>query len=237
MSILSDTDLNKLVSFHEHEWQEEEEILIKNGSKKCFTPMSYDLRVGGFYRTLITAPHLVYLKDKPKFAQKVIINPGDIALIGTLEELKMPKNGRISGLIVSKVSQVSKGLSNVSTKVDPGWADGQLLVPIQNISKDTIELEYQEKFCTLIFINNQSSSSEVYSSSSRDKLVELFAQTQGNALRKEQIINFIVFPIVAIASGSLGYWIFKDSTGTLVMYTIGTSVYTFLWPTIRKFFE
>lgn len=236
MSILSDTNLEECVCFYENEWQKEEDILIKNGSKKCFTPMSYDLRVGNFYRTLITPPHLVSLKDKPKDEQKVIIKPGDIVLIGTLEEIKMPINGNISGLIVSKVSQVSKGLSNVSTKVDPGWSDGQLLVPIQNISKDTIELGYEEQFCTLIFLSNKLPSSKVYSSSSRDKLVELFAQTQSNSFRREQVINIIAYLIITAIFSGAGYWIFRDSTGTLVIYTIGTGLYTVLQPIIAKFF-
>lgn len=234
MSILSYTDLNKIVRFDEEQWREEGDILIKNGSDKCFTPMSYDLRVGGFYRTLIKPPHLVYLKNKPECKRKVIIKPGDIALIGTFEEIKMPKNGAISALIVSKVSQVSRGLSNVSTKVDPGWSDGQLLIPIQNISKDTIELSYQDKFCTIIFINNQSYSDKIYSSSSRDTVVNLFAQTQRDSFRKEQLIILLSAFFSVGLFGIIGYMIFGNSAGFIGFISMEIFIHSFLLPLIQK---
>ncbi|ALF53668.1 hypothetical protein ACX27_13790 [Nostoc piscinale CENA21] len=147
MSILTDTDLKKILCYDEAQWNDTKTLLIQDGSDDCITPMGYDLRVGGFYKTFIAKPNLDVLSE----GKSIAIKPGDIALIGTYEKLRMPKDGSISALILSRVSQVSRGLSNISTKVDPGWAEGELLIPIQIIfSRDVIKLNYT-RFCTIVF--------------------------------------------------------------------------------------
>ncbi len=236
MSILSDTDLKQIVCFNENEFNEIHNILINNGSKDCFTPMGYDLRVGNYYKTLIGKPNLVYLKNEEK--QKVIIKPGDVALIATLEQIKMPQNGKISGLILSKVSQVSKGISNVSTKVDPGWSEGELLIPIQNFSKDTIELDYEEKICTIIFITNQSGASDLYDYGlTREKFFKLMAQTKRDHefSLQDKLIDFIGSILILSIFAVIGYLLFSNSTGVIALLTLGIALKTSLQDIVNQY--
>jgi len=222
MSILTDTNLKQILHFDESQWIPENSLLIQDGSENCITPMGYDLRVGGFYKTFMTKPNLVTLDDSTR--KKVIIKPGDIALVGTLEKIKLPQDGSISALILSRVSQVSKGLSNISTKVDPGWAEGELLVPVQNFSRDTIELDYGEKLCTIVFFKNEANASNLYNSSSgRAKFFKLLAQTSKDSLRREILINIISLGTVA-SFFLAGWYIFGNSVGFAVTVTLGLTI-------------
>lgn len=207
MSILTDTDLKKILCYDEAQWNDTKTLLIQDGSDQFLTPMGYDLRVGGFCKTFVIEPNLVLLSE----GKKVQIKPGDIALIGTLEKLKMPQNGSISALILSKVSQVSRGLSNTSTKVDPGWAEGELLVPVQNFSRDPIELQYGEAFCTIVFFKNESEGS-LYKSTGRQKFVKLLAQTRNKSLWNDLVIG-LTSPIIILALVTTAYVFCKDSPG------------------------
>ncbi|NJO75703.1 MAG: hypothetical protein HC833_19210 [Leptolyngbyaceae cyanobacterium RM1_406_9] len=175
MSVLTDSDIERIRCVDEGEWdQDSSKLLIQEFATDCLNPMGYDLRVGGFYKTFISKPNLVTIED----GEQVVIKPRDIALISTFEKIRMPKDGSVSALIMSRVTQVSRGLSHISTKVDPGWAEGELLIPVQNISRENINLLYQEKFCTVVFFKNESAPLSLYSSgASRSKLVKLLAQT------------------------------------------------------------
>ena len=194
MSILSDADLHRLVRFNKRKWQQKREILIENGSVDFFTPMGYDLRVGGFYKTLVAKPNIRPIE------KDAVIQPGDIALVSTYEMIRMPKNGLISALIVSKVSIVAKGLSNVSTKVDPGWQGCELLIPVQNFSKNPIKLEYGEPFCTIVFMRNMSPSQKQYDSSGgKTKFIKLLAETRRKSFLKEILLESIPLLTIGIA--------------------------------------
>ncbi|BAY34090.1 deoxycytidine triphosphate deaminase [Nostoc carneum NIES-2107] len=219
MSILTDTDLKKILCYDEAQWNELKPLLIQHGSDECITPMGYDLRVGGFYKTFIAKPNLDTLDE----GKSVEIKPGDIALIGTYEKLKMPKDGSISALILSRVSQVSRGLSNISTKVDPGWAEGELLIPVQNFSRDVIRINYKEKFCTIVFFKNESPASLYNSSSSRAKFFRLLSQTSNESLKKDFQLGFLSLFIIGMA-GIIGYYYFGNSPGFGVTVTVGIAL-------------
>lgn len=219
MSILTDTNLKKILCYDEGQWSDKKPLLIQQGSDECLTPMGYDLRVGGFYKTFKNKPPLVPLKK----GQKATIKPGDIALIGTREKLKMPKDGSISALILSRVSQVSRGLSNISTKVDPGWAEGELLIPVQNFSRDVIQLDYNEKFCTIVFFKNESAASQYSSKSSREKFFNLLAQTNRESLNRDFQLAAISLLVYGISFG-LGYYFFRNNSGFAVTVAVGIAV-------------
>jgi deoxycytidine triphosphate deaminase len=221
MSVLTDTDLKRITCFDKAQLSEDKILLIQNGSEDCFTPMGYDLRIGGFYKTFIAKPNLVPLDEN----KKVEIKPGDIALIGTLENIRMPKDGSISALILSRVSQVSKGLSNISTKVDPGW-EGELLIPVQNFSRDTIRLNSKDKLCTIIFFKNESAATPYNSGSSREKFFRLLAQTRRESLSREIILGSISVTVVGSAF-AIGWLIFGNSVGFAVTVTVGIAVEKF----------
>lgn len=219
MSILTDTDLKKILCYDEAQWSDKKPLLIQNGSEECLTPMGYDLRVGGFCKTFITKPHLIPLKK----GKKATIKPGDIALIGTYEKLKMPKDGSISALILSRVSQVSRGLSNISTKVDPGWAEGELLIPVQNFSRDVIQLEYNERFCTIVFFKNESNASLYNSGSSKEKFFNLLAQTSRGSLSRDFQLAAISLLVYGLSFG-LEYYFFRNTSGFAVTVAVGIAV-------------
>ncbi|HLP91560.1 MAG TPA: hypothetical protein VK184_23620 [Nostocaceae cyanobacterium] len=219
MSILTDTDLNKILCYDNNQWGASKPLLIQDGSDDCITPMGYDLRVGGFYKTFIAKPNLDTLDE----GKSVEIKPGDIALIGTYEKIKMPKDGSISALILSKVSLVSKGISNISTKVDPGWAEGELLIPVQNFSRDIIKLDYKEKFCTIVFFKNESPASLYNSSSSREKFFRLLSQTSRTSFIKDVQLGLVSISIIGIA-GISGYYFFGNSPGFGVTVTVGIAI-------------
>ena len=104
MSILSNSDLEEFVCFDKEKWNPKEQVFIDEGNQDNINPMGYDLRVGQtyYYSDLGTRPN--------KTEKEVNIKPGDLVLIRTLEAITMPE-GSISALVLSKVSQVSRGLS------------------------------------------------------------------------------------------------------------------------------
>jgi dCTP deaminase len=219
MSILSDTDLNQFVCFNKSEWKKSREILIQNGKRENINPMGYDLRVGKEYFN-----GTVFDGATPT-DKEVSIKPGDLVLIRTLEEIKMPTNGSISALILSKVTQVCRGLSNVSTKVDAGYS-GTLLISIQNVSKRTIRLEYGEEFCTIIFFSNKTPCSELYDTTQKEyKFIKAYVQGQRQYVLIELIITFLI--AVFIIGGFLagGYFLSDIENRLLIFGNIGVAIY------------
>ncbi|MEO1643432.1 MAG: hypothetical protein AAFR74_08860, partial [Pseudomonadota bacterium] len=117
------------------------------------TPLGYDLRAGKTVQLSgEKTPHLLNESDS------VFIAPGQTALIETLEEISMPREGALakslSGMIFSKVSAVSRGLSHISTTVDPDW-HGRLLIAVHNHANYPIKIAYGDAICTLSFIENK----------------------------------------------------------------------------------
>ncbi len=111
---------------------------------KCLTPVGYDFRVG---------------KEGFSWKKKCVVNiekdgiiwiePDDTVVIRTLESLTLSKE--ISATVHSMVSKiVTKGLSDISTTIDPGWL-GTLLITIHNNRDTRAFLEFKATFCTVCF--------------------------------------------------------------------------------------
>ncbi len=134
----SDIDIRKCL--------ETKDLVINPLDDECITPVGYDARIGNI-------AYLIY----PDGSYKVVdidsegelrIDGRTTALIGTREYIEL--SGKIAGAIHSKVTLVSKGLSHISTTLDPGWK-GKLLIQIHNHLDVTQILEPDETFCTLVF--------------------------------------------------------------------------------------
>lgn len=102
---------------------------------------SYDLRVGCEYRD----HRNVGRKELPPDGVIELL-PGTAVIIETEELVHFPKY--MFGHIVPKVSLLQKGISNTSSKIDPGYM-GKLLITAFNLGKKTIQLRRGERFCTL----------------------------------------------------------------------------------------
>lgn len=132
MSMLSDVDVKKYLG---------KEIVIEPFSEDLLTPVGYDFTVGDFVFSL----------------ENGLLQPTngsyDLSAKNTFQILTKESlwvSERIGGTFHSKVSLVSKGLSHISTTLDPGWY-GPLLITIRNNTDNTISMKSGAPFVTLIF--------------------------------------------------------------------------------------
>jgi len=216
--LLTDTDLaSKICS--DKNWKEDDKIHIYPFSEDSLTPVGYDLRVGKLYSSS-TRGGPFRLEDNGQIA----ISPGETVLIATTEKIGMPKDRSISGLVTSKVSKVSKGLSHVSTTIDPDW-NGPLLVAINNYSRNTIKLQVGEPFCTVIFFENKSPSTKSCGKvfGRLDILVDELS-TAAQAARKREFLWLLIPVCTILFFGGSGYIIFGDRPGFAAMVAVGIAV-------------
>lgn len=101
---------------------------------------TYDLRVGTEYRG-----HRDAGKTELLDGENIPLEPGAAVIIETMESVQFPKSR--FGHIVPKVTLLQNGISNTSSKIDPGY-NGHLLVTVFNLGKRAIYLKKEEKFCT-----------------------------------------------------------------------------------------
>ncbi|WP_291997222.1 hypothetical protein [Candidatus Accumulibacter sp. ACC012] len=223
MSLLTDTDLEPILSDNLQE-QAGDKLVLSPFEEKCLTPVGYDLRVGKTY----TVSDMGRKRKDLKQGETITLQPGTTALISTLEFVRMPKDKSITGLIESKVSQVSKGLSHVSTTVDPDWR-GNLLIAIHNHAIEAVELGYGDTFCTIVFIKNVSPSTR--DCDKQPGRLDIFLDTfQDRSLKAQKIRNrkdFLPPAIVAIA-GIGGYLVFGNTPGFVASVAGGVAISQFV---------
>lgn len=135
--LLSDEDIKK-------ELQDSKEIIIEPFEENSLTPIGYDLRVGEKW---------FYWKRKCIFEIKndnsIKIERNDTVVIETYESVQLSK--RFGATIHSMATQViRRGLSHISTTIDPGWT-GKMLISLHNNLDRDIELKFKENFCTVCF--------------------------------------------------------------------------------------
>ena len=233
MSLLTSTDLERLIVDDNAEKIEDKNIIISPIEKPLkkspsLTPVGYDLRVG----EKVVFSNKIFHKKLSK-GKNMSISPGATALITTLESVTMPRDGSLSALIESKVSHVSRGLSHISTTVDADWK-GNLLIAIHNHSKKRQKLEFGERFCTIVFIENSSPPNTVADKPSGrlDILMKKFEQEN----YKAAIIGFfmnLIPPLVVIFFVFLGLNYIKDNTMLPVVVAGGIAIAQFIQAAIN----
>lgn len=256
MSLLTDTDLELMRCHTTQEWQNQSlaqpKIYIEPFSPDSLTPIGYDLRVGGRYVSALKGENIPINKDCP-----LIIEAGDTVLITTLEEIRMPKNHKLSGIILSQVSKVSKGLSYVAATIDPDWC-GKFLITLQNHSDENIALTFKEPFCTAIFLENKSASRKEsgHTPGRQDILIEKFSsdakKIQLEREREKRLKRdkkkrvkrrknlFQIFSSISIILGSIiiGYLFFKNNPQLFVTIVgVGVAVSQTALVVITNVFE
>lgn len=122
-------------------------VLIQGIDDRQFLPTSrdanvtYDLRVGDQYRDHRDAGGRTLPENGV-----IKLSPGEAVIIQTMESVFLPKS--MFGTIVPRVSLLEEGISNTTSKVDPGY-NGRLLVTMFNLGKKDSSLKYGEPFCSL----------------------------------------------------------------------------------------
>lgn len=104
---------------------------------------SYDLRIGEEYRD-----HRDLGKTALSSNDKIVLQPGSAVIIETAESVQFPKSR--FGQIVPKVSLLQNGLSNTSSKIDPGY-NGKLLITVFNLGKKKIFLKKEISFAPSMY--------------------------------------------------------------------------------------
>lgn len=113
----------------------EGQLVICPYDEKNLTPVGYNL---SFSRFIVSLRKRTFIKVHHKGDEWFFyLKPNETVLVLTRETIWVSKF--IGGTFHSKVSLVTKGLGHVSTTLDPGW-HGQLLVPINNPTKEPIKL-------------------------------------------------------------------------------------------------
>lgn len=178
MSLLTDKDINKL---------RDKDIVIDPFYNDGLTPVGYDFHVGEF----------VYSLDQAKLLKPVdgyySLPPENTILILTSESLWVSK--RIGGLFHSKVSLVSKGLSPISTTLDPNWY-GPLLITLRNNNKVPFLLPEKSAFVTLVMFKVSTPTESKHNKPERriDVLMDIIKRAPANQAEKlleDQIREYI----------------------------------------------
>ncbi|WP_082175583.1 dCTP deaminase domain-containing protein [Archangium gephyra] len=141
--------------FYSNNGRDGDLVLIENIDKKQFEELrnpdsqdantSYDLTVGREYIDLLDKSKHGITENNP-----LELRPGSAAIIETTEYVHFPRSR--FGHIVPKVSRLHEGLSNTSSKVDPGY-EGKLAIAVFNLGQNTITLNKGDKFCTLYILS------------------------------------------------------------------------------------
>jgi deoxycytidine triphosphate deaminase len=208
MCVLTDVDLIGAdgaggILSRDRDWTNRTESLhIYPCDDECITPVGYDLRVGRLYASSRS-------KGPQELAEgsSIKIRPKTTVLIETLETVDMPENRKYSALINSKVSKVSKGLSHISTTIDPDWS-GRLLIAVHNHGGGTITLKADEAFCTIVFLENCSPSRKASEKIAQrpDILLRMFTVPEQKARRlalMKSSIPLLVLALVALIGKNL----------------------------------
>ena len=131
MALMTDVDIKRAIG---------RDVVIDPFDPDSLTPIGYDFSVGDYVysleRGLLDANNGAYSIPAKSTVQ-----------ILTKESLWV--SGRLGGTFHSKVSLVSRGMSHISTTLDPGWY-GPLLITLRNNTDREIPLRTTDPFVTLL---------------------------------------------------------------------------------------
>jgi deoxycytidine triphosphate deaminase len=194
MAVLTDTDILKILETQTN--RHDDRLVIHPFSDGALTPVGYDLRIGLFYKSSRDEVG-INLKE----GEHIILSPGSTTNIRTMEWIALPRNKSISGFICSKVSLVSRGLSHISTTVDPDWY-GHLSISVHNHASENIELSVGQPFCTVVFMKNISPATRDsgFAPSRTDTLITSITsqQKQQRNLRRRMKATFIAAGLLVV---------------------------------------
>ncbi len=124
-----------------------------SGHNDSFQEASYDLRVA--IDTYIRVGGIMYSPDRNPYREPVIvINPGELAMLPTVESFNMPKD--LVGSLKIKFSHSRKGLTPLfGPKVDPyfgsGHDDERLFLWVSNLGTEPVVIRREERVFNIQF--------------------------------------------------------------------------------------
>ena len=104
--------------------------------------LSYDLRVGPEFKD-----HRDDQKQALPDEGEIKLLPGVAVILQTEESVCLPRS--MFAYVIPRVKILQKGLSNIVSKVDPGY-NGPLVVTVFNLGRRTVTLKRREPFCCLV---------------------------------------------------------------------------------------
>lgn len=119
-------------------------ILISPCVRENFEPASYDISVGSDFLRHSTGEKGKLNKKNPVLK----IQPGESVTILSREYVGLPQG--IIALVISRTGFLSKGLTQISAHIDPGF-HGNLIQNITNLSNKTRKVQYGQPFAHLMF--------------------------------------------------------------------------------------
>lgn len=233
--MLSDADIQVKIG--------SKDISISNFEEDSLTPVGYDLRVGGRGFSWTKLEEISVGKGNP-----LKIEPNDTVVIETYESVRLSKD--ISGTLHAMATlTLRRGLSHISTTVDPGWA-GKLLVSLHNNLSIPVELNYKDPFCTICLYQVQSAAlKEVGRSPNRkdiwDELIDKAREVKDRQEKKKkredeeqnrQKIRFLIWRVfiflLVLGVGVTGSLWLEPQQATFLIATLTAAVV--LLPDILK---
>ena len=129
--------------------------LIMNADKNFLEASSYDMRIGTIFRN-----GQVVNESHPEANKQIIVQPGEIISIFTLEELDLPSN--IAATAFAMNGQSSRGLLVLNPgHVDPGFK-GPLTVMALNLRRVPLAISRGAPIFTVIFEHLPKSTTSPY---------------------------------------------------------------------------
>ncbi len=163
---------------------------------------SYDLTVGDQYLDLADNS-LSGIDDK----HPIHLKPGEAVIIRTAEFVHFPVTR--FGNILPKVTMLHQGLSNTSSKVDPGYK-GHLSITVFNLGKRTVEITHKQPFCTLYVLEVRDAKEKAKPYGKISKGLPAFPPEEDLKTRVISFLNKYNLPItLAIAAAALIVSIFS----------------------------
>jgi len=141
LMMLSDEDIQAKIQI--------QDVVITNFEEESLTAVGYDLRIGGKGFSWKKHQDFAIARGNP-----LRIEPYDTVVVETYESIRLSKN--ISGTLHATATlTLRRGLSHISTTVDPGWT-GKLLISLHNNLDTAVELNFKDIFCTICLYQLQS---------------------------------------------------------------------------------
>lgn len=236
--ILTDTDISKILET-ERNLPNRNSLVIHPFEERCLTPVGYDLRVGEQYQLLHEGVVHTITED-----ESVKIPPGETVSIRSLEWIAFPKNGKMAGIICSRVMLVSKGATHVSTTVDPDWV-GNLLISFTNNSKTDLEIPFGERICTIVFLATKSRSKKLsqHPPGRPDALnqnASRIAKIYKIEKRQKYIIQYVAWVSLGLVYSGIVYWThlnYGTNSLFIAMMAAGVILFGFGMEAIRYFIK